>query len=165
MGQDCCSNREPTDKDGKKKESELLDRRQDKQANPNEAQKNPEATSEKVKAKLGEIGSSVKNYDYKGAADKVKNYDYKKAAQDTKEAAANYDYKGAAARTGEAIKNYDYKGTADAVKNYDYKGAYDGAKNHQYTQKTMDIMATMKQKISEKIEEQKQKSSEQARET
>ena len=110
-----------------------------------------------MKKKMLDIGASVKNYDYKGAAEGVKNYDYKKAMEDTKESVKNYDYKGAATKAGESIKNYDYKGKADAVKNYDYKGAYDAVVTHEVTENTIVTMKKAKDNVVQSVRKRRQR--------
>lgn len=143
MGQDCCSNREKTEKDAN---GNIVGG-----GNPNEAAKNGSNAS--YKEKLGQVGTAMKNYDYKTAADSVKNYDYKKAAESTKQAVVNYDYKKAATQTQEQLKNYDYKGTAVAVKSYDYKGAYEQARNSEYTQNTISVLGKLKTQIQAKVDD------------
>ena len=169
MGQDCCSNREPTDKDGnpkdaKKKDGQALELiRNSKNAkspnaspnkngsvNPNEAQG---TAAEKAKAKLAEAGAALKNYDYKGAADAAKNYDYKKKATETKEAALAIDYKAHAQKAADAVKNHDYQATANAVKSYDYKGKWENVKNHEHTINAITKMKTMKDQAKGKYDE------------
>ena len=152
MGQDCCSNREKIEKDA---QGNVI--RGKNNGNPNEGDKNGDGANKSVKEKLTQVGTSMKNYDYKGAADTVKNYDYKKAAEDTKSAVANYDYKKAAQETQDSVKNYDYKGAADAVKTYDYKGALDNAKNHEYTKGASLVFSNLKTTVQTKINDQKER--------
>ena len=117
MGQDCCSNRD-ANKNGENTGESALDvirgGKNNKSANPNEAEKAQESMAEKtekLKKGMNNFVEGAKTYDYKAAAESAKN----------------------------GVMTFDYKGTAENLKNYDYKNAFETAKKSEYTEKGFEM--------------------------
>ena len=130
MGQDCCSNRD-ANKNGENTGESALDvirgSKNNKEANPNEAEKPQESMAEKTeKLKLG-----MNNF---------------------VEGAKTYDYKAAAESTKNKVMTFDYQGAYEGVKKYDYKNAYESAKKSEYTEKGFEMFKNVNTKLLEKVE-------------